>query len=227
MTRGRKALKWLKQLGASQSGVAVIELALSMPIMMTMLFVGTELTNYSTTVMRVNQLALQTADNAARIGAGSPLTLKTISEQDINDLITGAQLQSGNLDILGSHAIFGAPGDTGKNGRVIISSLEPIATPNKYKINWQRCGGQMTTHASSYGVQGTTNMDGMGPTGRQVIANDASGTIFVEVAYFYSPLFFNGFSMTDTYKIVAIASMPVREPRNTTLTPNATASTCT
>ncbi|MEP7350829.1 MAG: pilus assembly protein [Sphingorhabdus sp.] len=217
----------LRQLGASQSGVAIIEFAYSMPVLMVVLCVGTELTNYSTTVMRVNQIALQTADNAARVGAGSPLALKTITETDINDLITGAQLQSGNMDILGTHTSIGAFGDTGKNGRIIISSLEPVAT-NKYKINWARCGGQMTTHASTYGVEGDTNLDGMGPAGRQVIATDASGTIFVEVAYFYQPLFFNEYSITKNYKITAIASMPVREARNTTLNnaAGATQATC-
>ncbi len=224
----------LQELRACQSGVAIIEFAYSMPVLMAMLCVGTELTNYSTTVMRVNQIALQTADNAARIGAGSPLALKTITETDINDLITGAQLQSGNMDILGSHTSIGAFGDTGRNGRIIISSLEPVAMPNttnRYRINWQRCGGQMrnTNHPSSYGVEGQTNMLGMGPADRQVIATDASGTIFVEVAYFYQPLFFSELSITEEYKITAIASMPVREARNTTLNnaAAATVSTCT
>ena len=217
----------LNDLRTSQSGVAIIEFAYSMPILMLGLCVGTELANYATTVMRVNQIALQAADNAARIGAGSPLALRTITEGDINDLITGAHLQSGNMDMLGSHTSIGAFGDTGKNGRIIISSLEPVATPNptnKYRINWQRCGGQMTTHPSSYGVQGDTNLDGMGPTGRQATATDASGTIFVEFAYFYEPLFFNGYSITNDYKITAIASMPVRERRNTILN-NAAAAT--
>ena len=222
----------LKQLGASQSGVAIIEFAYSMPVLMAMLCVGTELTNYATTVMRVNQIAIQVADNGARIGAGSPLALKTITETDINDLIIGAQLQSGNMNILGTHTSIGAFGDTGRNGRIIISSLEPVAIPNttnRYRINWQRCGGQMrnSQHPSSYGVQGATNLIGMGPVGREVIATDASGTIFVEVAYFYQPLFFNKLSITEKYKITAIASMPVREARNTTPVPNGTASTCT
>lgn len=224
----------LRELRAEQSGVAIIEFAYSMPILMLCLCVGTELTNYATTVMRVNQIALQAADNAARIGAGSPLTLRTITETDINDLITGAQLQSGNMDLLGTHTSINAFGDTGNNGRIIISSLEPVAWPNptnRYRIHWQRCGGAMvnTQHPSSYGVQGATNLTGMGPTGRQVIATDASGTIFVEVAYFYQPLFFNDYSITKKYKITAIASMPVREPRNTVLNnaAGATISTCT
>jgi len=227
----RKSLRFFRQLRASESGVAMIEFAYSMPVLMAMLCVGTELTNYATTVMRVNQITLQVADNGARIGAGSPLAQKTITERDINDLLTGANLQSGTLNIFGTHTSINKFGDTGKNGRIIVSSLEPVAMPNttnKYKINWQRCGGQMTTHASSYGLQGDTNLDGMGPTGRQVIANDASGTIFVEVAYFYQPLFFNGLSITSEYKITAVASMPVRESRNTALNNSAgvTVSSC-
>lgn len=212
-----RLISFLKDLRSCQSGAVIIEFAYSLPIMMSLLCVGTELANYATTVMRVNQLALQVADNAARIGAGSPLALKTITETDINDLITGAQLQSGSLNILGNHTPFGVEKDEGKNGRIIISSLEQTATPNRYKINWQRCGGAMNRYGSSYGVQGDANLTGMGPTGRQVIANDASGTIFVEVAYFYQPLFFNPYSITKKYTITAIASMPVREKRNTTL----------
>lgn len=221
----------LADIHTSQSGAVLIEFAYSLPVIMSLLCVGTELANYATNVMRVNQIALQAADNAARIGAGSPLQLKTITEQDVNDLITGAQLQSGNMDILGVHDTFGATGDTGMNGRIIISSLEPVASPNptnRYRINWQRCGGRMTTHASSYGLQGATNLTGMGPTGRQIIATDDSGTIFVEVAYFYQPLFFNPYSITKNYKITAIASMPVRERRNTALqpVPGVTRATC-
>lgn len=234
MTARTSFKHFAKQLRASESGVAMIEFAYSMPILMAMLCVGTELTNYQTTVMRVSQIALQAADNAARIGAGSPLALKTITETDINDLIIGAQLQSGPMDLLGSHNSLGAFGDTGKNGRIIISSLEPVAMPNttnRYRINWQRCGGQMRNadYPSSYGVQGDTNMLGMGPAGRQVIATDASGTIFVEVAYFYQPLFFNELSITSDYLITDYKSMPVREARNTTLNnaAGATVSNCT
>ena len=44
--------------------------ALMLPVFMTLSMTGAELTNYITTKMRISQLALQLADDAARIGTG-------------------------------------------------------------------------------------------------------------------------------------------------------------
>ncbi|TPG04434.1 TadE/TadG family type IV pilus assembly protein, partial [Sphingomonas oligophenolica] len=129
------------RLARDTGGLALLEFAFTLPILLMMSLTGAELTNYITTRMRVSQMALQLADNAARMGKGTQITAKSISELDINDLLTGAQLQSGELDLKG-------------RGRVIISDLEPVANPNttnKYKIVWQRCYGSKTAHASTYG----------------------------------------------------------------------------
>ena len=105
-----------------KSGLALLEFAFSLPIFLAMALTGAELTNYVTTRMRVSQIALQLADNAARIGSGAPIASKTITEADVNDLLTGAGLQAGELNLYA-------------NGRVIISSLEPdTAHANKYTI---------------------------------------------------------------------------------------------
>src|ERR1044072_9864988 len=76
------------------SGVALLEFALTLPVLLLLSLTGAELTNYITTKMRISQISLHLADNAARIGSGSQLALKTISESDINDLFTGANMQS-------------------------------------------------------------------------------------------------------------------------------------
>lgn len=184
-------------------GVAYVEFAYSLPMFLTLMLGGAEISNYVTTKMRMSQLALHLADHAARIGSGSQLAAKTITETQINDILTGAGLQAGGLSLY-------------SKGRVIISSLEPVANPNttsRYKIGWQRCRG-IKNVTSSYGNAGDTNMTGMGPTGRQVIAPDDSGTIFVELVYDYKPIISNRWAPTLTMH--EIASMPIRDRRDMT-----------
>ena len=206
-----------RRLGSDTSGVALLEFALTLPVLLLMCLTGAELTNYITTKMRISQIALHLADNAARIGAGSQLALKTITEADINDLFTGANYQSGEL------ALF-------TNGRVILSSLEPVANPNttnKFKIAWQRCKGSKTAHNSSYGAALATNLDGMGPAGRQTVAPEGGAAMFVEVYYEYQPLVKT--SLAPSSNMTEIASMMVRDRRDTTQVynnPAVTVSSC-
>lgn len=188
-----------------KSGLALLEFAFALPILLTMILTGAEMTNYITTKMRISQLALHLADDAARMGvntSGSDLAEK-ISESDINDIFTGAQMQSGEMDL-------------NTNGRVILSSLQPVANPNttgKYTIMWQRCFGLKTSHASGYGTAGQTNLNGIGPTGRQVTAQDDNATMFVEVYYQYQPLIGLG-SLAPTSTFTETASMAVRDRRD-------------
>lgn len=207
----------LARLRRDASGVAMLEFAFTLPLLLLLSLTGAELTNYITTRMRISQLALHLADNAARIGSGGQLQSKTISETDINDLLTGAGLQAGELDLY-------------TNGRVILSSLEPVANPNstnKFKIAWQRCRGSKTSHASSYGLAGATNLDGMGKPGRLATAPDGGSTMFVEVYYEYKPLVKT--SLAPTTSMIEIASMVVRDTRDLTQvynSENATKSLC-
>lgn len=194
----------LRRLRDDRSGLALIEFAYSLPLLTTMTMAGAELTNFTTTKMRVSQLALHVADNAARMGTGDILALKTISETQINDVFAGANLQGGRLNLL-------------QNGRVILSSVEPVSNPNttqKFKIGWQRCKGAKV-YNSSYGTPTTTtNVDGVGPAGAQVTAPDNGATMFVEISYNYQPLISSAFVPKTT--ISEIAAMTVRDDRNMT-----------
>ncbi|WP_448657500.1 TadE/TadG family type IV pilus assembly protein [Sphingomonas sp. CJ99] len=207
----------LRRLGTDTGGLALLEFALSLPPLLLLLMAGAESTNYVIARMRISQLALHIADNAARIGTGSQLASKKITETDINDLFTGAQLQSGGLDLRA-------------NGRVILSSVEPVANPNsnaRYKIAWQRCYGTRTTKTSTYGSAGDTNLVGVGPANRQVTATDYGATMFVEVHYVYRPLIRSQF--VPRLEFSEIASMMVRDARDMTQiynTENATVSGC-
>jgi hypothetical protein len=207
-----------RRLVRERRALALMEFAIGLPVFLALTLTGAEMTNYIITRMRISQIALQLADNAARMGSGSLLSAKTISETDINDLLTGADLQAGGLGLY-------------KNGRVIVSDLEPVANPNttmKYKIGWQRCRGSVS-HASSYGSAGATGLSGMGPgpAGRQAVAPDGGATMFVEVYYRYQPLV--GASLAPSTTITEIASMMVRDRRDLSLiynAENAAKSTC-
>lgn len=195
------------RLRRNQSGVAFVEFAYALPIFVTLTMFGLEITNYVTTRMRLSQVALHIADHAARLGEGDPLAAKTVTEQQINDILIGASLQAGDLNLLA-------------NGKIILSSLEPVSNPNaappndRYKIRWQRCAGSKT-HASTYGVAGQAsglNMTGMGPAGRQVKAPNDSATMFVEVYYVYQPIIAGKYAPAVDF--TEIASMTVRERRD-------------
>jgi len=182
-------------------GVALLEFALTLPVLLLLSLTGAELTNYITTKMRISQIALHLADNAARIGSGTQLSLKTITESDINDLFIGANLQSGELALR-------------TNGRIILSSVEPdTSNTGKYKIAWQRCYGLKTTHASTYGAANATNLTGVGPAGRQTMAPAGGVAMFVEVYYVYQPLVKT--SLAPNTDMTEIASMAVRDRRDT------------
>lgn len=203
----------LMRLKGDTSGLALLEFAFILPIFLTLCLTGAEMTNYITTKMRISQLALHLADNAARMGTGSQLTAKTISESDIDDLFTGAELQSGELDLR-------------TNGRVILTDLEQ--DPNnagKYKIGWRRCYGLKTSYTRKYpdtpSTSALTNLPGIGPSGRQVTALSSNPTMFVEVFYTYVPLVGGG-SLAPTTTFTEIASMAVRDRRDTTQIYNTT-----
>lgn len=196
-------LRRTRALSRDTSGLALLEFAFTLPILLAMSLTGAELTNYIITRMRVSQMALHLADNAARIGSGSQLEAKKITEADINDLFTGAQLQSGELDLR-------------LNGRVILTDLEPTASgASTYKIGWQRCYGAKTDYTAKYppSTANKASLDGIGPDGRKTIAPDGGVAMFVELYYEYKPLVQS--SLAPSANMIEIASMMVRDRRDT------------
>lgn len=219
----------LRNLWRDNTGNMIVEFAFAAPILMVLTVGGLELTNYAITKMRIQQLALQVADNASRIGEGSLLTALKIYEQNINDVFAGAEAQASGLNIYGNYIEqTGGTNTTVGKGRIIISSLEPTANPNNantYKIGWQRCKGNLTTYTPQYGTLGQpsgVNMVGMGPTGRQITAPAGSAIMFVEIRYRYEPLFNIPFqreifgSNMIYQNIDAVSAMMVRDDRDVT-----------
>ncbi len=213
----------MKRLQHENSGLAMVEFAVSLPFFMTLSIGGVEIANYGQTIMQVNQIALHAADNGSRMGASSALAAKQISEIDINDVFTGARHEGRGIVLEGFYP-WTDPG-TGKivsrgNARIFLSSVEPVANPNptnRYKMAWQRCSGPGTHYQPTYGKPSTvTNVTGVGPTGRQTIAPPNGASMFAEVHYHYRPMLFSGFSDMTERDLIAIASMVVRDQRDLT-----------
>ena len=195
----------LRALWGDASGVALTEFALSLPLLLTAGLWGVETANLAVTTLRVNQVAMQIADNASRVGDTSTLQDRRIYESDISDLLLGSTLQAGKSIVLYSH------------GRVIVSSLEVVpGTNDQQYIHWQRCKGTKV-YASSYGRQGdgiSSSLPGMGPAGEEVMAQRGEAVIFVEVSYDYQPLVPGFFQ--DSRVISSTSAYTVRDSRDLT-----------
>ena len=182
-------------------GAVMLEMAFAIPFLVLVGFGGLEIANLTLAHTRVSQLGLNTADNAARIAAGSNLTQPQVREVDINEVFEGAERQAAGLNFE-------------NNGRIILSSLQRNNDGGQ-TIKWQRCFGNMEV-ASAYGVEGTgaTGIDfpGMGPVGREVTAAAGTAIMFVEVTYEYQPLLFGAWLGPQTIR--STAAYNIREARD-------------
>ena len=156
-------------------GIAMVEFAYSLPVVATLALGGLELTNLALAHLRVSQVAMTTADNAARVPT-------QVDESDINEIFSGALIAGRAIDI-------------GTRGRIIISSLQENGQTGSNQgqtIRWQRCRGSLSV-APSYGRQGAgatnaTLRNGMGTAPRRITAQPGTAVMFVEVTYDYESL---------------------------------------
>jgi hypothetical protein len=206
-----------------QSGLALVEFAVSLPFFMGLAVGGIEMANYASVIMQLNQITLHTADNAARMGQGSALAAKQISEADVVDVFEGTLQEGDRIALAGEHSytdpVTGIASIRG-NTRIILSSIEQNNSFNsnnpKYRIRWQRCAGTATQYTSSYGNTGTSPFSSIGPTGRKVAPPPDGALMFVELKYYYRPKIITGFSKMTDRTISQIASMVVRDKRDFT-----------
>jgi Flp pilus assembly protein TadG len=184
------------------SGIALIEFAYSLPLLVGLGMYGTEAAMYVQANMKVSQIALAVADNASRVGDNSDLAVKQIYEGDVNTILSGAGTMS-NMNDFYDHS------------RIVISSVEQNAAGKPY-IHWQRCRGDIG-YVSPYGVQGTGKLDnaladGIGPANQKAKPIPGSAVIFAEVAMDYKAIF--GLAPFSNNRIVHTASMAVRDQRD-------------
>jgi hypothetical protein len=215
--RDIKSLK--SDLVADFRGVAIIETAFALPLLLLIGLGGMELAHFVITHSRVSQAALGVADNASRIGG----TTGQVREIDINEVFTGAVLQTAGMD-------------WSSNGRIILSSLEQRTVNGTVQqwIHWQRCFGGLAAN-SSFGLTGVdVGATGMGPVGRKVLAGADTAIMFVEVVYLYRPILAP--ATIGEQRIHYTAAFNVREARDleagtnksgVVATPGVTPSSCT
>lgn len=218
------------RLARDKSGVAMLEFAFSMPIVLMIGLYGIETANQALINLRVSQIALNLADNASRVGLIGNSNIEQLREVDMNDVLDAARKQGAGIGLT-------------TNGRITVSSLEKDSSGTQ-RIHWQRCIGQKagTNYDSSYGTTtatagtdasagnaGTAAPSGMGDAGAQVSAPSSnSGVMFVEINYDYKPVV--GQWLFGAARIHYIASFIVRDNRDFTQiynpSPAATRSTC-
>ena len=212
----------LRSLGGDRSGLALLEFAFSLPLVLGLGAYGIEISNLALLNLRVSQIALSLADNASRVGTFSTLSIQQMREVDVNDVLQAARYQGASINLT-------------TNGRIILSSLENVQqsydTAPTQRIHWQRCLGLKgsvaaeSAYNSSYGTTTTTDgtdatsatdgtpaPNGMGPTGGLVTAPPSSGVMFVEINYLTKPLF--GTWLTAPARLNYIASFIVRDRRD-------------
>jgi hypothetical protein len=185
-----------RRLRDCKSGLALTEFAFSLPILLALGLYGFETANLAIAHLRVSNIAMLTADNAARVR-------ESIDEANVTELLAGAKMTGTNINF--------AP-----NGRIILPSFEANAANTRQWIRWQRCDGALNIN-SSYGQPRTaTNtvinngteiygadrqtvstapsseqhatLTAVGPTGRQISAQPGTAVMVVEVVYNYQPV---------------------------------------
>ncbi len=202
---------FIKRVAKDNSGLALIEFAYTMPIILALGMLGAETANYVITHMKISQVAMQVADSASRAGEQGALAEQQLFEEDLNDVFIGAERLGERFDIMG-------------RGRIILSSLQaydpdPTDTIVEWnqEIKWQRCRGAKN-HVSSYGVEGDGSTDntfpGMGTSGSEITAAPGTAVMFVEISYTYQAL--TPFDFLDGREIDYTAAFNVRNNRDLT-----------
>lgn len=203
----RRLVGFACRLRDDRRAVSFLELALILPILLTLGFYGAELAYMATVNMQIGQLASSVADNASRLGqTDNSAVTPTVTETQVDSVMTGALVEGAGINFESS-------------GRIILSSLERDASTGRQYIHWQRCRGSARVN-SKYGSTNTgltgTTLAGMGNP--VVTASANSAVMFVEVFYTYQPLFGTMFVGQPTFR--REAAFIIRDDRN--LTPGVT-----
>jgi hypothetical protein len=198
-----------------QSGLALVEFAMSLPVLVTLGLVGLETANLAMAHLRVSNIAMIASDNAARVR-------DSIDEANVIELLTGAKMTGDSIRFR-------------QNGRIILSSIEPNTagsggTSTGQWIRWQRCDGAKVV-SSSYGVQGTgqnnNSLQSVGPAGNTIAASSGTAIMLVEVVYDYQPLVSNSIFGPRTIRYESAFNVRQRTNQAITNTGNATPRACT
>lgn len=170
-----RPLRPVARLWRDQDGVALIEFAYALPLILALGFAGLETANLAAAHLKVSQMGMMVADNAGRV-------ITRVDEADINEVFDGARQ-------------IGASIDFNAHGRIVLSSLQDnglTGANNGQWINWQRCMGALSAVKSAYGIEGVGktngNFKGMGKSTNRIQSIPNTAVMFVEITYDYQPL---------------------------------------
>lgn len=163
-----KLLHKLRRFLAAREGVAAMEFALNLPLLLLLGFGGFEVSRFLLVNQKTDKIAYIVADVVAQS------TSSTLTKTQLDQILTAA-------------AQVMQPMTFGANGYVIVNSVSKSGT-NPAKVSWQHKGGGTMTRASAVGTSGN---NATLPGG--ITISDKENVIVVEVFYQYSPLFGAGY----------------------------------
>ena len=152
-------------------GVAAVEFALVLPVLMTLFYGVVEITRYILVTQKVEKLAYTVGDSISNS--------TTVTNAEMDQLLTATN------DIM-------KPFSFTSNGTVMISSLYKAAGANPV-VNWRHQGGGTLTATSALGAVGAAPQMPAGFT-----FDDRENVIAAEVFYRFSPLISSRFFGTTT-----------------------------
>lgn len=194
--RRRATVRSEYSLARCESGLAMIEFAFSLPILLVLFMSGLESANYAMAHLRVSNIAVMAADGAARVR-------DSIDEADVVELLNGAKATGDGIGFA-------------QNARIILYSVEPSADGTRQWVRWQRCVGALrvdpsygrpltasgaaisngteiyadnrTSTSSNPSSPDRSTATAVGPTGNQIAASPGTAVMLVEVVYDYQPI---------------------------------------
>jgi hypothetical protein len=160
----------------NQRGVAALEFALMLPILMVMLLGAMDVTRYMLYQQKVDRIAFTVTDLVTQS--------QSVTTAKMNDIaLAAAQIMQ--------------PFAFGASGVIIVSSIYKDPNQAYPVIRWQYTGGGTLARGSKIGnVNGTPTL----PNG--LTLNDKDNVIITESYYRFTPLFNSGYTPeTDIYKV--------------------------
>lgn len=211
----RAAKPLFQNLTCNQGGLAALEFAFVLPVLLVLSLAGLELSSAILARKQIHEIGRLVADNASRISENNALQASSIRESDINDVFLGADLSARPLNLAAQ-------------GRIILTSLETNADGGQW-IHWQRCYGTLPFRSAYRAGQGQRGrgFPGIDVGGQRITAAPGDAVMFVEIAYDYTPLISAHWAGYSTQRITARFALNVRDKRDLSgISPDAPAATC-